>query len=222
MSKSGLLFYICFSLIAASWAQKPASVKRDIGCGPIDGPSFKCLKFGFKYQIPAGWVDRTANMQAPQDTDSEAGAPDIHQPIATQSQQENALSAPQTLLAIFERPPQAGGETINSAVIIAAENRADYPQVKTAADYLSVIGSVAAAGGLKQATDPYTFTVTGKQLVRADFAGERGKLPIHQSTLVMMAKGEIVSFTFIGQDEDEVEQLIGDLQFGPARLKTQR
>jgi hypothetical protein len=34
-----------------------------------------------------------------------------------------------------------------------------------------------------------------------------------QSTLVMIDKGEIVSFTFVGGSEDEIDQLIGQLSF---------
>jgi hypothetical protein len=35
-----------------------------------------------------------------------------------------------------------------------------------------------------------------------------------QSSLVMIEKGYIVSFTFVGGSEEEVESLIGNLSFG--------
>jgi hypothetical protein len=38
-----------------------------------------------------------------------------------------------------------------------------------------------------------------------------------QSTLVVIEKGYVVSFTFIGGSEDEVEELIGNLQLAYAR-----
>ena len=37
---------------------------------------------------------------------------------------------------------------------------------------------------------------------------------MHQSTLVMIEKGYVVSFTFIGGSEDEVDELVEGLSFG--------
>jgi hypothetical protein len=39
-----------------------------------------------------------------------------------------------------------------------------------------------------------------------------------QSSLVMIEKGYIVSFTFVGGSEDEVNELIGNLSFGALPL----
>jgi hypothetical protein len=39
---------------------------------------------------------------------------------------------------------------------------------------------------------------------------------MRQSTLVMLARGYVVSFTFIGGTEDEVEELIQGLSFAAA------
>ena len=123
----------------------------------------------------------------------------------------------ETLLAIFERPPEAPGETINSAVVFAAESREVYPQVKTAANYFGPISDLAEQRGLKATSDPYAFAIGAKQVVREDFTGQRGKLPIFQTTLAMIEHGEIVSFTFVGGSEDEVDELIDRLIFTTAR-----
>ena len=134
------------------------------------------------------------------------------------SEQASAGTAEsETLLAIFERPPEATGETINSAVVFAAESREVYPQVKTAVDYFGAISDLAEQRGLKTTSNPYAFAIGAKQLVREDFSGQRGKLPIFQSTLVMIGHGEIVSFTFVGGSEDEVDELIDRLTFTAAR-----
>jgi hypothetical protein len=37
---------------------------------------------------------------------------------------------------------------------------------------------------------------------------------MHQSTLVMIEKGFVISFTFISGSEDEVDELIESLRFG--------
>jgi hypothetical protein len=120
----------------------------------------------------------------------------------------------QTLLAAFERPPGAPGETINSAVVIAAESLKEYRGVKTAADYFAPVTELAEQRGFKIVTEPYQFTAGMRKLVRADYSKERGRLTMWQSTLAVIEKGYIVSFTLVGGSEDEIEDLIGKLKFG--------
>jgi hypothetical protein len=207
-------------LIASSSAQqrRVSNPSNGATCGPVIGQILKCPKFGFTYQILVGWVERTSEMQEGETK----GAPDNENSSSREKVSTQTPSAPaseanapgsQTLLAIFERPPGAAGETINSAVIIAAESRSEYPQVKTAADYFGPISDLAEQSGLKPVGDPYAFPIGNKQLVREDFTGQHGKLPICQSTLVAIERGKIVSFTFVGGNEDDVNDLIANLQF---------
>jgi hypothetical protein len=130
----------------------------------------------------------------------------------------------ETLLAIFERPPGAPGETINSAVVIAAESLTSYHGIKTAADYFGPISELAEQRGFKVVNEPQEFAIGTRHLVRGDFSKERGKLTMWQSSLAMIDKGSIVSFTFLGGSEDEVEDLIARLSFGqhPAEGQTPR
>ncbi len=177
---------------------KPAaSAPKPQACGPVAGGVLKCTRFGFGYKIPFGWVDRTDDMQGEEDSQKPNASP----------------SKSQTLLAIFERPPAAPGETINSAVVIAAESVSDYHAVKQASDYLGPISELAEQRGFKSVSEPYSFPVGAKQLVRADFSKERGKLTMWQSSLVMIEKGYIVSFTFVGGSEDDVADLVTNLSF---------
>jgi hypothetical protein len=115
---------------------------------------------------------------------------------------------------MFERPPGATGESINSAVVIAAESLKDYRGIKTAADYLGPVSELAEQRGFKTVNEPYEFMAGMRKLARADFSKERGHLTMWQSTLVMIEKGEIVSFTFVGGSEDEIDELIEQLKFG--------
>jgi hypothetical protein len=220
----------CLGLLMGSGAAqaRPAS-KGGPNCGPVTGQALKCPQFGFTYKVPFGWVDRTQTMQSPQSAEAtedhaaeNAGTSEgAASPTSggSNSKQPSNLSTAQTLLAVFERPPGATGESVNSAVVIATEPRENYPQVKTAADYFGPISDLAANRGFKALSDPYTFSVGGRQLVREDFSAEHGKLNISQSSLVMFAKGQIVSFTFISGKEDDVEELISNLSFAatPAR-----
>jgi len=147
--------------------------------------------FQFSYQVPFGWVDRTSEMAE----DVEAGKSKV-------------------LLAIFERPPAAPDNTVNSAVIIAVESAGSYPGLKAAADYFGLLTEVAQSKGFKIVNDPYEFPVDGKPIVRRDFVKESGNLSTHQSSLVMLSKGYLLSVTFIAGSDDDVVELIEKLRFG--------
>jgi hypothetical protein len=152
--------------------------------------------------MPFGWVDRTRDAEEAADGETRsAGSPGA------------ASGQAQTLFEIFERPPDAAGETINSAVVVAQESLASYAGVKTAADYFGPIADIAEQHGFTMLDDPYSFSIGRKQLVRGDFSRERGKLKMLESSLVMIDKGYIVSFTFIAGSEEEVEELIAGLSF---------
>jgi hypothetical protein len=157
--------------------------------------------FAFRFQIPYGWVDRTKEMQEGNEADRAA----------------------EVLLAIFERPPQATGDTINSAVVIASESTASYPGLKKAEDYLGPLTELATAKGFKADGEPYAMEVESRQLLRADFIKplsvktSNDKLTMRQCTLVMLAKGQIVSFTFISGSEEELDDLMDGLHFVAAK-----
>lgn len=117
------------------------------------------------------------------------------------------------LLSAFARPPQARGEDVNSSILIATERAASYPGLTEAAQYFAPVTEIAKAQGFEVINEPYEFVVGTKSLVRADFQKDVGTRVMLQSTLVMLAQGNAVSFTFIGGTEDEVEELIGGLSF---------
>ena len=75
------------------------------------------------------------------------------------------------------------------------------------------------AQGLEMDDEPYEFVVGTKTLVRGDFQKDVGTRVMRQSTLVMLARGYVVSFTFIGGTEDEVEELVQGLSFAMPRAK---
>ena len=187
------------ALFAAALPAQQTQTLKPSACGPLNGQVLKCFKFGFIYNVSFGWVDRTAEMSEPATNDARP-------------------SGSETLLAVFERPPGAAGETINSAVVIAAESLKNYPSMKSAADYFGPVTDLAGKSGFTVVNEPYEFAVGKKKLVRADFSKPRGSLTMFQSTLAMIEKGEIVSFTFVGGSADEVDGLIAELRFGPTSL----
>jgi hypothetical protein len=172
------------------------SAAQSFDPGGISDGVYRNLSFAFSYKIPFGWVERTQEM----------GGDNPDSSIST------------ALLAIFERPPDAPGNTVNSAVVIAVERASNYPGLKTAADYFGPLEELVGAKGFKVVSGPDEFAVGTKKLVRGDFAKDmpgvnKDKLTMQQSTLVELDHGYIVSFTFIAGDEDEVEDLIGNLNF---------
>jgi hypothetical protein len=176
-------------------AKKSSPAKLNNACGPISNDSFACPRFGFTYKVPFGWVDRTDEMQEEPDSSKAAGPKS------------------ETLLAIFERPPGAPGETIDSAVVIAAEPLSAYQGIKTASDYFGPITELAEQRGFKVVNEAHEFNIGTKQLVRGDFSEERGKLTMWQTSLVMIQRSEIISFTFVAGSEDEIDELIERLHF---------
>ena len=185
-----------------------------------DDELYRNPTFGFRYQIPYGWVDRTPEMQSSETQNGgDAGT-------------KNAGKG-EVLLALFERPPQAVGESVNSAVVIAAESLSSYPGLKTADDYLAPLTELATANGFHVEDDPYDVEIDSHHLLRADFIkplrpqtdakindkSNPENLSMHQCTLVLLAKSKnkILSFTFIAGSEDELDELISDLHFAPAK-----
>jgi hypothetical protein len=198
-----LLLLLGLSLVAESQTQhKPAPAPA---AKPAeDAQLYRNATFAFRYQIPYGWVDRTKDMREQEAADK----PDAKEKASN-------LGKGEVLLAVFERPPEASGETINSAVVIAAENAAAYPGLKKADDYLGPLTELTTSKGFKAEGDPSVVEIDGRQLVRADFTKTlNDKLSMRQATLVMLTKGQIVSFTFIAGSEDELDNLIDNLHFG--------
>jgi hypothetical protein len=173
---------------------KPAPTQNE------DPQLYRNSTFAFRYQIPYGWVDRTKQML-----------------------EGNESGRAEVLLAVFERPPEVTGDTINSAVVIASENAVSYPGLKKAEDYLGPLTELATAKGFKPEGEPYALEVESRQLLRADFVKPlevkktNDKLTMRQCTLVLLAKGQIISFTFIAGSEDELDELMDGIHFGAAK-----
>jgi hypothetical protein len=190
---------VALGVVLAGQTQPAAQPKIKVSGGPVknndDSQVYRNSTLGFHYQIPYGWVDRTKSLQ------------------------EGAVAGKgNVLLAAFERPPEATGETVNSTVVIASESAASYPGLKRAEDYLGPLAELASAQGFKASGEPYALEVESRQLVRADFVKRISeKLTMLQCTLVLLAKGQIVSFTFIAGSEDELDEIMDGLHFGAAK-----
>ena len=181
-----------------SSSSKPHAKARENGApdaGGITDGVYRNPSLNFSYKVPFGWVDRTSDMRE----GSEVG--------------KSLL-----LLSMFERPPEAPDRGVNSSVLIAAENSSSYPGLKTPAEYLGPIAELATARGFKAADDPYESSVGGKLLVRADFAKPSGSSTVRQTSLVMLQKNWIVSFTFIAASDDEIDALLENLNFAGAAV----
>jgi hypothetical protein len=152
-------------------------------------------EFAFTYKIPYAWIDRTKQMQ------DDSADP----------------SKSKLLLAVFERPPEITGDTVNSAVVITAESVASYPGLKTAADYMGPLTELTTSKGFKADGGPYEFLIGATTLVRGDFTRNVGSLSMQQSSLVLLRKGFVISFTFVAGNADEIDELIEKLSLTAAK-----
>jgi hypothetical protein len=168
--------------------------------GSVVNGLYRNASFGFTCKIPFGWVDRTQQMS---DDSTEE----------TASNSNSATKKSLLFLAVFERPPEVAGDAVNSTILVAAEPASYYPGLQNAAQYFGPLTELTKSKGLKVVNEPYEYPVDAKQLVRGDFSKPLGNLTLHQSTLVLMEKGYLVSFTFIGGTEDEVDDLVEGLKF---------
>ncbi len=216
-SRTLLALFLSLSLAVEAQAPHRSAAEPAPKFTP-DEQLYRNPAFGFRYEIPYGWVDRTQEMNAPaatQTSDSPTTSGSTSSKPGSKAASSNEKVAQgAVLLAIFERPPNAPGDTVNSTVLIATESAAAYPGLKKAEDYLGPLTELATAKGLKPDGDPGFIEIDSRQLVRADFSKPiTDKLSMHQSTLIVLAKGQIISFTFIAGSEDEIDDLIDALHF---------
>ncbi len=189
----------------------PSRADPALDSGTVSAGVYRNAAFGFTCKIPATWVLRTEEMNAREGEDEKAGGGTT----ATDSGK-----AGRVLLAAFSRPPEARAEDVNASILIAAESAAVYPGLKEAAQYFGPVAEIAKAQRFEVVEEPYEFAVGTKTVVRGDFQKDVGTRVMRQSTLVMLARGYAVSFTFIGGTGDEVDELVQGLSFGvPPRLR---
>ena len=174
-----------------------ASVQPPLDLGSVADRIYRNASFGFSLKLPFGWVDRTDVMR---EDSSEPG--------------NTSAGKGTVLLAVFERPPEATGSTVNSAIVIAAESVASYPGLKAPAQYFGPIDELTKSNGFAAINEPYEFPVDGMPIVRQDFTKKLSGAAMHQSSLVFLRKGYIVSFTFIAGSDDEITRNLDYLRFG--------
>ncbi len=177
--------------------------------GTVSNSIYRNPAFGFTCKIPAAWVLRTEEMNARKAAGVIAG----EGKAATDGKTGKVGKAGRVLLAAFSRPPMAHGEDVNASILIAAEPASAYPGLRDAAQYFGPLTEVAKAQGFEVNEEPYEFVIGAKTVVRSDFEKNVGTRVMHQSTLVILAHGYAVSFTFIGGTDDEVEELVQGLRF---------
>jgi hypothetical protein len=227
--------WICFLLVIASViavAQGPggsqsspsssskhtkgssARLVADVDAGTVSDGVYRNRALGLSCKVPPGWVLRTEEMNAREE--SEAGAAASEEKSSPQRAQKATEEerGGRVLLAAFSRPPEAKGEDVNSSIVIAMEKVATYPGLKEAAQYFAPLTEVAKAQGFIVDEEPYEMEMGTKVVVRGDFHKDVGTRVMRQSTLAFLAQGYAVSITVIGGTDDEVEELVDGVGFG--------
>jgi len=199
-------------------SQKATHSESSLDAGAISNGVYRNKNFGLACKIPEGWVLRTDEMNARDESNPTA------EPSGTDPSKSAPTAAPseaaKVLLAAFSRPPEAKGEDVNSSILIAAESVSAYPGLKEAGQYFEPLTEVAKAQGFLVDEEPYEYALGAKTLVRGDFHKDVGTRVMRQSTLVMLARGYAVSITVIGGTEDEVEELVDGLSFDAGAKKS--
>jgi hypothetical protein len=189
-----------------------------LDAGAVTNGVYRNKTLGFTCRIPAGWVLRTEEMNAREGDETGPVSPSGENSHISQKQGDvrhpHSGGSGRVLLAAFSRPPEVKGEEVNASILIAAEGAEAYPGLKEAGQYFGPLTEVAKAQGFTVDEEPYEIAIGTRVLARGDFHKDVGTRVMRQSTLVMLARGYVVSFTFIGGTEDDVEELIDGLEFG--------
>jgi len=191
--------------VPASPGKAAAAQSPPIDLGAVADGIYRNSFFAFTFKLPFGWVDRTDVMR--QDSSDAARA---------------TAGESMVLVAVFERPPEAAGSTVNSAVVIAAESVSAYPGLKDPAQYFRPIEELTKSNGFTAINEPYDFPVDGMPIVRQDFSKKLSGATMYQSSLVLLRKGYIVSFTFIAGSADDITQNLDNLRFGSPKPGKQK
>jgi hypothetical protein len=190
---------------------KPATTDSALDPGSVTNNVYWNKTLALSCKIPAGWVLRTDEWNAPEEGKGKEEKKTKATPAPTA--QPASSAGAKALLAVFSRPPEARAEDVNAAIVIAAESAAAYPGLTEAAQYFFPLTEVTKAQGFIADEDPYAIAIGTKTLIRGDFHKEVGSRVMHQSTLALLSHGYVISITVIGGTDDEVEDLIDGLTF---------
>jgi len=188
---------------SAQHVRKPSSAADStldpgsVGNGVYRNRPRRCL------QNSAGWVLRTDEMNSRRPSD------DPQRMIGHPGQSDNTPRGNPPRAAARccwrrSRAPGGHGGRCELIIVIAAESSTSYPGLKDAAQYFGPLSEVATRR-IQGGNEPYQFLSGTKMLVRGDYAKDRGRRAMHQTTLVMLRRGYAISFTFIGGTEDELK-----------------
>jgi len=203
---------VTFAAAVQSARQNSAENSQPSSKSNASSQVYQNADFGFRYEITYGWVDRTKEMgmgKADLLTDGNAKV----------TVDSRVKDRPEVLLGVFEHPPEATTNTVNSSVVVASESVVSYPGLRDAEDYVGPLTEVVTTQGFKAVGEPYALEVDSRALVRADFVkslhvkttGE--ELTMRQTTLIWITKKRVLSFTFIADSEDRLDEIMDGLHF---------
>ncbi len=189
-----------------------ARLLADVDAGTVADGVYRNRALGLSCKVPAGWVLRTEEMNAREESEAPPSEEKALPQRAQRATEEDRGG--RVLLATFSRPPDAKGEDVNASIVIAMEKVATYPGLKEAAQYFGPLTEVAKAQGFVVDEEPYEIEIGTKVVVREDLHKDVGTRVMRQSTMAFLAQGYAVSITVISGTDDEVEELLDGVAFG--------
>lgn len=184
---------------APATGQKVKTAQPTPDQGVVNGSTYNENFFNLTCSIPEGWTVKTSDMRT-------------------------GLAKPESsflLLSAFSRTGVLPGQ-VNSSLTITAENLTDYPEVKSAEDYLALLGATINDKGFTVLNPPAEIEVGGVTFVRADFQKEEGEKTVYQASMVAIRKGYALAITAISGSDEELTPLLNRVRvFAPPTLNKQ-
>lgn len=186
---SALLLLLCFSTHAQT------KLPND---GIVKGGAYFNLFFGLGFRYPTGWVvlDEAINER-------------IHERAKEEAAKTGNLARQKNTYILFTSsryPRGTPGIAVNPSVFVVAEKVSGNPNGK---DYLLSLRPLRQKRGRQPVlTEPLEFRVAGLQFFRDNYTGEVNSVPIREAIFVTVKKGYALIFSFTGQDEKSVGEMV--------------
>jgi TonB family protein len=186
---AALLLLLCFSAPAQTASPDDGQVKNGVYLNSF---------FGLGFTYPTGWVvhDEAINERIQERAKEEAAK------TGNLAQQKNTY----VLFTSTRYPRGTPGIAVNPFVFVVAEKVSGNPNGK---DYLLSLRPLKQKRGIQSVlTEPLEFRVAGLQFFRDNYTGEVNSVAMRQAIFVTVKKGYALIFSFTGQDEKSVGEMV--------------
>lgn len=196
MKRSSLVITILLLLCSSSLAQ--TKLPND---GLVKDGVYFNLFFNLGYTYPAGWVvhDEALNERIHE------RALDLAAKSGNLAQQKNTF----VLLTVSRYARGTPNIPMNPTVFVVAEKISHVPGNPNGRDYLLSLRPLKLKRGVQSVLkEPLEVSIAGTQYFRDNYTGEVNGVSMKQAIFVTVKKGYAVIFSFTGEDEKSVDEMV--------------